>query len=511
MANQYPLKIVVVGHVDHGKSSFIGRILYETKSVASDKIQKLKDSDGEIEYAFLLDALEEEQRQGITIDTTQIRFKIEDREILIIDAPGHREFLKNMVSGASAADIAVLIVDAKEGIAEQSLRHAQLLNLIGIREVLVVVNKLDLFDFNKEVFLKIKEGLEEHLKQLDLHAIDWVPVSAKTGHNIADLSIPWYKGKGILKILKDIKSEEKESDQLRLQVQAVFKHLDKRYIFTKVISGTLKKGDRVQIFPSRQSSNISAIFEWKNELIEKNEANVGDSASILLEDDLFVERGNVIIAENDSVSKSNHFYVNFFNFSSRILSEGDRFLLKIGTDESFCELRKIKNVIDSKSLKTKQVNQVESFDTASLELITEKEISFDLAKLLHETSRFVLLNKNEVIGGGIIVEDVAINEPVHSGIEQSDREKLNGHKSALLSIAQDLTEFGYELEKILFKNGIRAIYLRNKHDLLIEYLLKTGHVIIVDDLKKPEYSGLYFHISNKNSKKLETITKQIKE
>ena len=488
MANQLPLKVVVVGHVDHGKSSLIGRILYETKSVPLDKVNKLKDKKGDIEYAFLLDALEEEQRQGITIDTTQIRFHVKNREILIIDAPGHREFLKNMVSGAAGADIAILIIDAKEGVAEQSLRHAQLLSLIGITEVLVVVNKLDLVSFSETVFTKIKKELQVILNQLNLKDLDWIPVSAKTGHNINDLSIPWYQGPNTLDFLYKVKSEDKNSDKLRLQVQSVFKLSDQRLFFTKVISGVLKKGQRIRIYPSGELSTIDSIYDWSNEVYEISEAKSGTSATITLKDDLFLERGNIIISEDDSIHKSKNVQVNFFNFSKNTLYEGNRFLLKIGTDECYCELSKIHSIIDSKDLKNKNSRYIEPFDTAKLDLILDNEIVFDLSNNIHKTSRFVLLRGNEVIGGGIISRESG-KLIYQSGIQLQDREKLNGHKSAIVSIDKDLKDFGFELEKLLFKNGIRAIYLETSHDLIIEYLLKTGHVIILDENLKLKHKN----------------------
>ena len=208
--NKEVLKIVVVGHVDHGKSTVIGRLLYDTKALPEGAVEKVKRISKEtgkpFEYAYLLDAFEEEQRQGITIDTTQIQFHTQKRGYVIIDAPGHREFLKNMISGAASAEAALLIIDANEGIQEQSKRHGYILSLLGIQKVYVIVNKMDLIDYSQSKFNQIKKEMNKFLNNLDVFPLKYIPVSAFNGENITKPSdkMQWH-GEALLEALDLLK------------------------------------------------------------------------------------------------------------------------------------------------------------------------------------------------------------------------------------------------------------------------------------------------------------------
>src|SRR5215470_14132426 len=218
MQEQLPLRIVFVGHVDHGKSSLIGRILHDTDSLPEGKIEMVKKACAaekmEFEFAFVLDTLLEEQSQNVTIDTTEIRFKTTGRKYIIIDAPGHKEFLKNMITGASRADAAVLVIAANEGVKEQSRRHAYLLSLLGIRQLVVVVNKMDLADFSQEIFSEIEKEYRNFVKELGLEARVFVPASAKNGENIAKASakMKWHKGPTVLEALDLLEAQGTEMD-----------------------------------------------------------------------------------------------------------------------------------------------------------------------------------------------------------------------------------------------------------------------------------------------------------
>jgi sulfate adenylyltransferase subunit 1 len=222
------LSFVIVGHVDHGKSTLIGRLLYDTDSLAPDKIEEVRKASSEqgkqTEFAYLLDHLEEERKQGITIDTTQVFFKTDKRRYVIIDAPGHVEFVKNMITGASQAEAAVLIVDVKEGVKEQTRRHSYMLSLLGLDQVIVVLNKMDLVDFSKDVFDSVKKDVEEWLKSIKISSSVYIPISASKGENIASRSekMPWYSGATFLESLDTMQNKQPPEDKsLLLPIQDV--------------------------------------------------------------------------------------------------------------------------------------------------------------------------------------------------------------------------------------------------------------------------------------------------
>ncbi len=293
------LKVVFVGHVDHGKSTLIGRILHDTDSLPEGKVASIRQAcaaEGmEFEYAFLLDALLEEQAQNITIDTTQIPFRTAARNYVIIDAPGHREFLKNMITGAASADAAVLVIAANEGIREQSRRHAYLLSLLGIRQVLVVVNKMDLVGYSAEAFGTIEAEYREFLASLQISAHRFIPASARAGENVARRgeSLGWYAGPTLLAALDELEIASAPVEQpLRFCVQDVYRFDERRIIAGRIESGTVRVGDELVFAPANKSARVATIESW-NAKVLPNEAIAGDAIGLTLDEQIFLERGYV--------------------------------------------------------------------------------------------------------------------------------------------------------------------------------------------------------------------------
>jgi bifunctional enzyme CysN/CysC len=241
------LKVVIVGHVDHGKSTLIGRLLYDTDSLPEGKAEELekisnKRGADSIEWSFVLDAFQAERDQAVTIDTTQIWFSTEQRDYVIIDAPGHREFLKNMISGAAAADAAILVVDASEGVQEQTKRHAYLLHLLGLRQVAVAINKMDVEDYDTERYEEVSKQVIKYLDSLGLIATHIVPISARHGDMIAERgeNLDWYKGKNLIGVLDSFEIEMPPvSRSLRFPIQDVYRYDEKRIIVGRVETGIL--------------------------------------------------------------------------------------------------------------------------------------------------------------------------------------------------------------------------------------------------------------------------------
>src|SRR5437660_1079324 len=258
------LRVVFVGHVDHGKSTLIGRILHDTGSLPEGKIEQIKKACAAegmgFEFAFLLDALLEEQKQNVTIDTTEIPFRTPRRQYAIIDAPGHKEFLKNMITGASRADAAILVISADEGVREQSRRHAYLLSMLGIKHLIVVVNKMDLVDYSEKRFREIEQEYRKFLRELGLEARTFIPASAREGENVAQASakMKWYGAESVLEALDSLGPQERDVDlPLRFCVQDVYRFDGRRIIAGRIETGTLRAGDQLVFSPANKSSVVA--------------------------------------------------------------------------------------------------------------------------------------------------------------------------------------------------------------------------------------------------------------
>ncbi|MFU0783996.1 MAG: Sulfate adenylyltransferase subunit 1, EFTu-like GTPase family [Thermoanaerobacterium thermosaccharolyticum] len=422
------LKIVVVGHVDHGKSTVIGRLLYDTKSLPEGAIEKVKRISKEtgkpFEYAYLLDAFEEEQKQGITIDTTQIQFHTKKRDYVIIDAPGHVEFLKNMISGAANAEAALLVIDANEGVREQSKRHGYILSLLGIKKVYVLVNKMDLTDYSEEKFLDVKSDMDTFLKSINVFPQKYIPVSAFYGENIALRSekMPWYKGDTVLDAL-DVFEKDKEiiDKPLRLPIQDVYKFDNRRIIAGRVESGVLNVGDEIVIYPSKRTSKIKSIEYWQ-EKDKTTKAEAGMSVGITLFDEFFYKRGEFITRKDDEAPLvGDTFKANIFWMGENRLTINKRYKLKLVTQETECEIAAINRVIDASTLFfNDNAKEVNTNEVAEVVIKTKDKICFDEFRNNHVTGRFVIVDGYDISGGGIIngleILDVA-NKFVKENVE----------------------------------------------------------------------------------------------
>lgn len=403
------LKIVVVGHVDHGKSTVIGRLLYDTKSIPEGKIERIKkicrEKGKPFEYAYLLDAFEEEQKQGITIDTTQLQFHTEKRDYLIIDAPGHKEFLKNMISGAANAEAALLIIDAKEGIQEQSKRHGYILSLLGIQKVYVIVNKMDLVDYSEETFNHIQNDMNKFLHNLNVYPLKYIPISAFLGENLAQPSdkMPWYKGEPVLEAIELIeKGKGLEDKPLRFPIQDVYKFDNRRIIAGRIESGKLSVGDEIFISPSNKVTRIKTIEYWV-ENDKKETIYAGMSVGITVEDEFFNKRGEFISHKNDAPIAADTFKANLFWMGKKELTKNRKYKLKLVTQEAECEVISVNKVIDATTLETiEAANKVKTNDVAEVTIKTKEKICFDEFKNNQSTGRFVIVDGFDVSGGGII-------------------------------------------------------------------------------------------------------------
>jgi len=428
IANKEVLKIVVVGHVDHGKSTVIGKLLYDTKSLPEGAIEKVrriaKETGKPFEYAYLLDAFEEEQKQGITIDTTQIQFQTDKRDYVIIDAPGHKEFLKNMISGAASAEAALLVIDAKEGVQEQSRRHAYMLSLLGIKKVYVIVNKMDLVDYKEEVFNTIRQEMSTFLGALGVYPLKYIPISAFYGENIISQSdkMPWYKSTPIIESIDAIERDKGIEDRpLRLPIQDVYKFDDRRIIAGRIESGQLKVGDKITIYPEGKTTRIKSIAYWA-ERDQKEQGFAGESIGIIVEDEFFNKRGEVITHETNAPFVAESFRASVFWMGKEPLTIGKKYKIKLATEEIEGEVSSIVKVIDAISLNSNGAHQqVELNGVAEVIIKTKEPVVFDVFSESPVTGRFVMVDGYDVAGGGIITqkegEEVSFSVFKGNGVE----------------------------------------------------------------------------------------------
>lgn len=448
------LNIVIVGHVDHGKSTLLGRLYADTGSLPDGKLEKVqaicKQQGKEFEYAFLFDAFLEEQEQGITIDTARTFFMWKGRQYIIIDAPGHKEFLKNMISGAARAEAALLLIDALEGVKEQSKKHGYLLSLLGVRQFAVVVNKMDLVGYRQDVFDGIEKEYREFLGQFKAVPAQFIPVSAKLGDNIANRSqaMSWYSGPTVLDTLSAFQKETARSEQpLRLSVQDVYKFDARRIITGRITAGRLKVGDHLVFSPSNKRANIRTVEAFNIEP-QPTEGQAGQSIGITLDEQIFVERGEIASHQEHLPSVSTAFRANLFWLGKKPLERGRKYLLRVATKEVDCEVAAIHRIIDTMDLAQQQgSNSVGKNQVAELTLRTKAPVAFDLSASFEATGRFVLVDEYDIAGGGIITELVHDDQEflreearrrdfawVKGEVTVEDRAQQYGHRAAIVLI-----------------------------------------------------------------------------
>lgn len=408
--NHQQLRVVIVGHVDHGKSTLIGRLLYDTDSLPDGKYEEIiaasKRRGEEIEWSFMLDAFQAERDQAITIDTTQIWFSTEARDYVIIDAPGHREFLKNMISGAAAADAAILVVDAAEGVKEQTKRHAYMLHLLGFTQIAVVVNKMDLVKNSEEKFESVSKDIKKYLASINITPAFIVPISARNGDMIANRSeeLSWYRGKNLIEVLDSFEiSSPYTVHPLRFPVQDVYRFDNKkRIIVGRVETGVLNKGDELTFSPTNEKAIVTGIETWPKDE-RKVQAKAGEVIGITLDQPIFVERGHIAAHGDTLPMLSNVFRANIFWLSHKPLKVGNTYSVRYGTSEVRVTVQSIDNVIDTQDLgQESKAHEVHRNEVAEITLRAKDLIAVDPYTDNMRTGRVVVYEGHDIAGGGAI-------------------------------------------------------------------------------------------------------------
>lgn len=488
------MNIVIVGHVDHGKSTLVGRLLADTGSLPEGKLESVKRlceiNSKPFEYAFLLDALADEQDQGITIDTARCFFQTERREYIIIDAPGHIEFLKNMISGAARAEAAVLLIDANEGVRENSRRHGYVLRMLGIQQVVVAVNKMDLVGYDQKTFDDIEAEYRAFLSGIGaVSPRRFIPVSAREGDTVAVHTdkMPWYDGPTILEALDGFtKAPVRQDLPLRMPVQDIYKFTaggdDRRIVAGRIEAGSVKVGDQVVFSPSLKSSTIASIEGFNTP--ERDQVGAGWSTGFTLTEELYLTRGEVMSHVKDHPSRGRRFRANLIWLGREDMVRDRFYKLKLHTAALPVRIHKLLKVIDASELDGElDKTSIGRHDVADVILETTDPVAFDLSGQMEATGRFVIVDGYEIAGGGIITDQVHDEDTaertidrlrhVHwanSGVKAEQRAARAGHQAGLvLFTGRDgvgKRRYARSLEEHLFGQG-HAAYLLDGTNILL--------------------------------------------
>ena len=511
MMQREQMNVAIVGHVDHGKSTLVGRLLADTGSLPKGKLEEVKArcerNAKPFEYAFLLDALKDEQSQGITIDTARSFFKSKERDYIIIDAPGHIEFLKNMVSGAARAEAAILVIDAHEGIRENSKRHGYMLSFLGINHIAVCINKMDLTEYREDVFEKIKEDYSVFLEEINVRPAGFIPISAVNGENMIANSrkMPWYKEKNVLETLDSFeKAPPRHALSFRLPVQDIYKFTeegdDRRIVSGRIETGTIQEGDEVIFLPSKKKSRIKSIEGFN--VKKQKEVFAGQSVGVCLDTQIYIRPGEIMSKASEPLPHvSTKFKANIFWMGRQPFIQDKTYKLKVTSQHIPVVLSKIISVLDASELSSiTNKPQIDRHDVAECVLETLKPVAFDEVTKIAETGRFVVVDNYEIVGGGIILAPVFDTESrlkehikerefqwERSDITLEKRAEQLKHKSALIvitgqantgkqRIAQALEEELFKLKKFVYFLGISNKLLSAGMNLGDKTISKFDHI-----------------------------------
>lgn len=401
------LHIVIVGHIDHGKSTLVGRLFYDTGCLPPDKVEELKrislEMGKEMEFAYMMDHLEEERQKGITIDIAHTFFTTEKRRYVIIDAPGHKEFLKNMITGSSQAQAALLLVDISQGIKEQTRRHCYILGLLGIKQVAVLVNKMDMVDYSEESFSAIKKEIKSVLGTLNITPAYILPISARRGDNIAKKSdkLTWFKGPTVLEALDSFETNEAENTRLRFPVQDVYDVNGKKTAVGRVESGVLRKAQEVYILPERTKGRITEISQYMRD--DMGSASVGECVGITTGGSP-LKRGQIVVDEVSSTI-TDTVRANIFWLIDKDYKLGIPLTWKCATQEAKGKIEKIHKRFDPASIEVveEHASEIRPAEIAEVEIKLDRKVVIDRFSDIPEMGRFVLEHMGHPVAGGIII------------------------------------------------------------------------------------------------------------
>ena len=481
------LRLLTAGSVDDGKSTLIGRLMFDSKMLYEDQLAALeKDSKrmghaGEdIDYALLLDGLKAEREQGITIDVAYRYFSTAKRKFIIADTPGHEQYTRNMITGGSTANLAIILIDATKGVITQTRRHTFLVSLLGIKHVVLAVNKMDLVDFSQKVFNDICADYKNFVTQLDIPDVEFIPLSALKGDNVVEVSerMPWYHGKSMLEFLETVHiSSDRNYDDFRFPVQYVLRpDRDFRGFAGKVASGIVKPGDTVMALPSRKTSKVKAIPTYDGNL---EKAFPPQSVTLVLEDEIDISRGEMLVNPDNLPRVERHFEAMLVWMDEEPMDLSTQFFLKQTTNTTRARIDMLRHKVDVNTLEKSEVEKLTLNEIGRAVLTTAKPLFFDPYKKNKNTGSFVLIHPvtNNTVAVGMILDKLE-SKNLPSRISDIDKEKIKKGKSLISTESRQArlnqkgvtlwftglhgsgkNELAFSLEKKLFDNGATVVLL----------------------------------------------------
>ena len=486
------LRLLTAGSVDDGKSTLIGRLLFDSKKIYEDQLSALeRDSKRvghageEIDYALLLDGLKAEREQGITIDVAYRYFSTNKRKFIIADTPGHTQYTRNMVTGASTANLAIILIDASKGVITQTRRHTFLISLLGIKHVVLAVNKMDLVNYNQSVFDEICAEYKAFITQLDVPDVNFIPISALKGENVVEPTtlMPWYHGKSMLEFLESVHiSSDRNFDDMRFPVQYVLRpDLDFRGFSARVASGIIRKGEKIMVLPSRKTSTIKEIITYDGNL---DEAFPPQSVTITLEDEIDISRGDMIVYPDNLPRIERHFEAMLVWMDEKPMDPNVQLFIKHANNTTRVRFDKIQYRIDVNTLQKSSIDHFELNEIGRVVLTTNKALFFDPYKKNRSTGSFILIDpmSNNTVAVGMILDKLnaedlpskIIDEKTLEAnklriikgeclISETQRQKRYNQRGTTLWITglhgSGKNELAFTLEKELFEQGATVVLL----------------------------------------------------
>lgn len=486
------LRLLTAGSVDDGKSTLIGRLLFDSKKIYEDQLSALeRDSKRvghageEIDYALLLDGLKAEREQGITIDVAYRYFSTNKRKFIIADTPGHTQYTRNMVTGASTANLAIILIDATKGVITQTRRHTFLVSLLGIKHVVLAVNKMDLVNYDQKVFNDICAEYKAFVTQLDVPDVNFIPLSALKGENVVEptTQMPWYHGPSMLEFLESVHiSSDRNFDDMRFPVQYVLRpDLDFRGFSARVASGIIRKGEEIMVLPSRKTSKIKEIITYDGNL---EEAFPPQSVTITLEDEIDISRGDMIVYPDNLPRVERHFEAMLVWMDENPMDPNVQFFIKHANNTTRMRIDKIQYKIDVNTLQKSSIDHFELNEIGRVVITTNKAIFFDPYKKNRSTGSFILIDPmtNNTVAVGMIIDKLnaedlpskivdektleANKQRIHRGeclVSDEQRQKRYNQKGTTIWITglhgSGKNELAFTLEKELFNAGATAVLL----------------------------------------------------